>query len=154
MAKVHKIPPKLIINWDQAGVKLVPSQNWTMEQQGASRVEIACINDKRQITVTLAGSMSGELLPMQLLYQGTTNRCHPKFSFPVDFDVWHTPNHWANEDTTIRFIQHIIIPYIQDVRAEDNTPDQAALVVFDVFKGHMGEAVQSLIEQDTKTLKM
>ena len=31
MAKAHKIPPKLIVNWDQAGVKLVPSHNWTME---------------------------------------------------------------------------------------------------------------------------
>lgn len=148
MVKAHKIPPELIVNWDQAGVKLVPSQNWTMEQQGSSRVEIAGINDKRQITVTLAGSMSGELLPVQLLYQGKTNRCHPKFSFPDNFDVWHTPNHWANEDTTIRFIKHIILPYIQGVRTKNNTPNQAALVIFDVFKGHMGEGVHNLLEEN------
>ena len=92
-AKAHKIPPELIVNWDQARVKLVPSQNWTMEQQGSSRVEISGINDKRQITVTLGASMSGELLPIQLLYQGKTNHCHPKFTFPVEFDVWHTPKH-------------------------------------------------------------
>ena len=142
MVKAHKIPPELIVSWDQAGVKLVPSHNWTMEQQESSRVEIAGINDKRQITVTLAGSTSGELLPIQLLYQGKSNRCHPKFSFLAEFDVWNTPNHWANEDTTIRFIQRIILPYVQSVRAKNNTPDQAALVIFDVFKGHMGEAVQ------------
>ena len=94
IVKVHKIPPELVINWDQAGVNLIPSQNWTMEQQGSSRVEIAGINDKRQVTLTLAGSMSGELLPVQLLYQGKMTRCHPYYSYPPGFDVWHTPNHW------------------------------------------------------------
>ena len=148
MVKAHSIPPKLIINWDQAGVKVVPSQNWTMEQKGAHRVEIAAINDKRQITVTLAATMSGELLPLQLLYQGKTDRCHPKFSFPSGFDLWHTPNHWANEETTIRLIKNVIIPYIRSVRDESSAPDQAALVIYDVFKGHMGEEVQSLLEDN------
>ena len=68
MVKAHKIPPDLVINWDQAGVKLIPSQSWTMEEQGSTRVEIAGINDKCPITLTLASSMSGELLPLQLLY--------------------------------------------------------------------------------------
>lgn len=133
VVKVHKIPPELVINWDQAGVKLIPSQNWTMEQQESSRMEIAGINDKRQITLTLAGSMSGEFLPLQLLYQGKTTRCHPQYSYPSGFDVWHTPNHWANEETTMRFINNIILPY---VKAKNDTPDQGALVIFDVFKGH------------------
>ena len=32
---------QLVINWDQAGVKLVPPSNWTLEQEGTERVEIA-----------------------------------------------------------------------------------------------------------------
>ena len=40
MVKAHKIPPELVINWDQAGVKLIPSQSWTMEEQGSTRVEL------------------------------------------------------------------------------------------------------------------
>ena len=148
MVKAHKIPPELVINWDQAGVKLIPSQSWTMEEQGSTRVEIAGINDKRQITLTLAGSMSGELLPLQLLYQGKTTRCHPQYSYPTEFDVWHTPNHWANEETTLRFITNIILPYVKAVRAKNNTPDQGALVIFDVFKGHMCPAVQTLLEEN------
>ena len=146
MVKVHKILSELVINWDQAGVNLIPSQNWTMEQQGSSRVEIAGINNKRQITLTLAGSMSGELLPLQFLYQGKTTR-HRQYSYPPGFDVWHTPNHWANKETTIRFISNVILPYVKDIRAKNNTPDQEALVIFDVFKGHTGEAVQTLLEK-------
>ena len=101
MVDAHNIPSQLVINWDQAGVKLVPSSNWTLEQEGAERVEIARLNDKRQVTATLAGTLSGKLLPLQILYQGKTERCHPSQTFPDGFDIWHTPNHWANEETTL-----------------------------------------------------
>ena len=47
MVDAHKIPSQLVINWDQAGVKLVPSSNWTLEQEGAERVEITGLNDKQ-----------------------------------------------------------------------------------------------------------
>ena len=87
MVDAHKIPSQLVINWDQAGVKLVPSSNWTLEQQGAEQVEIAGQNDKCQVTATLAGTLSGELLPLQILYQGKTERCHPSQTFPDGFDI-------------------------------------------------------------------
>ena len=67
----------------------MPSLNWTLEQQGAERVEIAGLNDKRQVTATLAGTLSGKLLPLQILYQGKTERCHPSQTFPDGFDIWH-----------------------------------------------------------------
>ena len=42
-------------------------------------------NDKRRVTVTLAESMSGEVLPMQLTYKKKTNRSLPAVKFPVGF---------------------------------------------------------------------
>ena len=74
MAESHKIPLELIINWDQTGIQLAPTSNWTMEKCGAERVEIAALGDKRQITATLAGTLAGELLPLQVIYTGTTER--------------------------------------------------------------------------------
>ena len=142
-----------MLNWDQARVKLVPSQNWTMEEQGSSRVEIAGINDKRQITLTLAGAMSGERLPLELLYQGKTVRCHPHYSYPSEFDVWHTPNHWANEETTLRFINNVILPYMKAVRVKNNTPDQGPLVVYDVFKGLVKNRIVEKITQKFRNHK-
>lgn len=47
------IPPELILNWDQTGIKIVPSNNWTMDRQGAKRVEIGGANDKRLITAVI-----------------------------------------------------------------------------------------------------
>ena len=39
--KDGKIPPELVINWDQTGVNVVPSSQWTQADQGSTRVEIA-----------------------------------------------------------------------------------------------------------------
>ena len=122
-------PSSLVQYWDQAGVKLISSQNWTMEQQRLSHVEIAGINDKRQITLTFAGLVSGELLPLQLLCQRKT-ACHSHFCYPSEFDVWHTLIHWANKETTLQFINNIILSYVKAVQAKNNTPDQVALMFY------------------------
>ena len=72
----NKVPPQLVLNWDQTGLNVVPTSSWTMEEKGSRRVEIVGLNDKRQITATFAVNMCGEVLLMQLLYQGKTERCH------------------------------------------------------------------------------
>ena len=51
------------------------------------------------------------------------------FSFPCEFDVFHTPNHWANGDTCIRFTENILKPYITRIREEMDSPDQPALLI-------------------------
>ena len=60
---MDEIPADLVINFDQTGLNYVPVSDWTMEAEGAKRVEIAGKNDKRQLTAVLAGSMTGNFLP-------------------------------------------------------------------------------------------
>ena len=60
---IEEIPPCLVINWDQTGIKYVPASNWTMTKQGTKKVEIVGISDKRQITAVFAVTLSGTLLP-------------------------------------------------------------------------------------------
>ena len=43
---MEEIPPELILNWDQTGLSIVPTSNWTLEQKGAKRVELIGITDK------------------------------------------------------------------------------------------------------------
>ena len=90
---MEEIPAELILNWDQTGIKFVPCCTWTMEQQGTKRVEVIGVNDKRQITAVLCGSLSGDFLPVQLIYKGKTSRCHPHFAFPAGWHITHSPNH-------------------------------------------------------------
>ena len=60
--------------WDQTGVNVVPSFQWTQAEKGTTRVEIAGAGDKQQITVTVAGTLRGKLLPFQILYKGKTEQ--------------------------------------------------------------------------------
>ena len=112
-------------------------------------MEIVGISDKHQITAVFYGAMTGELLPPQLIYQGKTSACLPRYSFPDDWHVTCTPNHWSNEDTMKEYIECIIIPYVDHKRKElELSSDQPALAIFDVFKGQQTENVTKLLEDN------
>ena len=154
MVVLREIPESLIINLDQTGIKLVPNGDWTMAQQGSRRIEVVGIGEKRQITATFAAAMDGTFLPMQVLYQGKTTRCHPKYAFPDGFDIFHTPNHWANEETCIRFFEKIIFPYINKIRTALNAPSQKAMVIMDNFSGQTTPPVLEKLEEENIILVM
>ncbi len=140
------IPAELILNWDQTGIRIVPSSNWTMEKKGSKRVEMTGVNDKRQITAVLCGNMLGDLLPLQIVYKGKTPRCHPRFQFPLDWDITHSIKHWSTEQTMLKYIDNIVYPYIKSVRDSLNCNSTAALVIIDNFKGQITPACISLLE--------
>ena len=145
---MEEIPPQLIFNWDQTGLHLVPTSNWTMANKGSKRVEMKGIEDKRQITAVFCGTLCGEFLPLQLIYKGKTERCHPSYSFPADWCITHSSNHWSNEETMLKYINDIIVPYVERVRNDLGTDDsQAALGLFDQFKGQLTADVTAALER-------
>ena len=141
-----EIPPELVFNWDQTGIKIVPVSSWTMEKKGARRVEIANVDDKRQITAVFAATAIGEFLPFQLIYQGTTSACLPTFPFPDDWSVTQTANRWSNEQTMMIYIEEVVVPYVKKKRQQLNLDeDHPALVIFDVFKGQCTDEVLHIL---------
>ena len=113
---IEEVPPCLVINWDQTGIKYVPVSNWTMAKQGAKKVEIVGVSDKRQITAVFAGTLSGTFLPPQIIYKGKTKACLPDVAFPNDWHITFSHNHWANETTVKDYITNIIVPYVLQKR--------------------------------------
>ena len=111
---------ELILNWDQTGIKMVPSPGWTMDRQGAKRVEFCGVNDKWNITAVFCGSLSGDFLLVHtcIIYKGKTNRCHPKFQFPPGWHVTHAPKQWSTEQSMVQYIEEVIIPYVEAERAD------------------------------------
>lgn len=89
----NDIPPDLIFNWYQTGINLVPTALWTMDKKGQKRIAIVGHQDKRQITALMCGSLVGEVLPLQLIYGGKTNRCHLVYQFPGNRLICHSQNH-------------------------------------------------------------
>ena len=108
--EMDEIPPALIISLDQTGFYYVPAGSWTMEKEGAKRVEIVAAVDKRQITAVFAGTLCDDFLPPQLIYKGTTRRCLPTVVFPDSWDITHTENHWSNEKTMIQYVEKFCSP--------------------------------------------
>ena len=146
---MNDIPDELIVNWDQTGIHLVPTGDWTMHRAGEKIIPINNSDDKRQITAVLAASMAGEYLAPQLLFQGKTERCHPKVDFPKGWDVWHSENHWSNEDTMKRYIERIIIPFMDLKRkALMLAKSHPALVLFDCFRGQTTDAIELMLKEN------
>lgn len=81
---MEEISPQLVLNWNQTGINIIPSSSWTMKERGSKRIELVGIKDKRQITAVFCCTIQGDFLPVQLIYKGTTRRCHPKHKFPAD----------------------------------------------------------------------
>ena len=118
-----------------------------MERQGTKHVDLVGAGDKRLITAVFCGSLVDDFLPIQVIYAGKTTRCHPRYEFPSNCDITHSPKRWSNEATTIQYIRNIIIPYINNTRDgfKDDTP---ALIIMDNFKGQVTSVVTNLLEEN------
>ena len=79
----HKIPDSLIMNLDQTPSYLVPCKKFTMAKKGSSNVTIHGCDDKRTITATFVITLSGEFLPIQLIYGGKNPSESSQISIPT-----------------------------------------------------------------------
>ena len=99
-------------------------------------------------------------MPNQLDYGGKTDRCHPNYQFPLDWDIIHSGIHWSNELTMLQYILYVqyimvlyyiiitvyyiiwyietvIVPYVTRVHSELKNEKQAALTIFDCLKSQL-----------------
>ena len=149
VVEMDEIPSELVINWDQTGINYIPVGSWTMAEEGSKRVEMIGKDDMRQLTALFACTMSGNFLPIQLVYQGKTDRSLPTFEFPSDWDVTCTTNHWCNECTMRRYIQRIILPYLDQKRKELKlSAEQPAVLILDNFKGQCTAELFKLLDSN------
>ena len=107
------IPPELVINIDRTPLRFYLTPTHTLTKNGKAGVPIANSSDYHQITDTFGISMAAEFLPIQLIYQEKTNKCHPNYNLPNRFHITHTPNHWSNETKSLEMIDRIIMPYVK-----------------------------------------
>ena len=148
--QLEDIPADLVLNWDQTAMKIVPAGTWTMDKKGAKCIKIAAVDDKCMITAVFTNSLSGNFLPIQLVYQGTTQKCLPKnVSFPKKWHITCSANRWLNETTMIAYLNHTIISYV-NTKCKEPSLDQRCpvLAIFDVFKGQCTENVFRLLEEN------
>ena len=149
VVEMDEVPSQLVINWDQTGINYIPVSSWTMEKEGSKRVAVASKDDKQQLTALFAGSMSGDFLPIQLVYQGKQLGVYQSISFLQTGDIAFTPNHWSNESTMCQYIDKIILPYLCHKRKELKLPpEQPTVMIFDNFKGQCTEELLKFLDSN------
>ena len=145
----HKIQKEMILNFDQTALGFTAPNKSTFTGKGVHSVPIANVDHKRQITASFCVNIVGDFLPVQLIYRGITDKCHPKVKFPESFHITHSQNHWSNEDIVMEYLKKIIFPYIKSKRQALKLPENAkALLIFDVFKGQTTSAVNDLLKKN------
>ena len=146
----HNIPDELIVNFDQTPLSYVSSSKHTLHFKGQKSVPLIGKGRQKQITGTFACTMAGDYMPMQLIYEGLTDRCHPKdVEFPEGFNITHSHNHWSNGQRVAEHLEMLIFPYLRAKREELGLPaEQRALLIYDVFKGQLTPAILKLIDDN------
>ena len=145
----NDIPTSLILNLDQTPLSYVSPGKYTFNLRGAKNVPIKGVDDKRQITATFAVTLDGRFLPIQLIYQGKSERCLPKYEFPESFSVSFTKNHCSNTEKSIQFFKEIIFPYLEKIKKEKKYPkEQHSLIIMDTFKGQDNDSLKELCSKN------
>ena len=119
-----------------------------MAKSGSKRVHISNCDDKREITATTTITLSGDILPYQLIYTGTTKRCLPATgSLPDGFLLCYNKKHWSNTEETVNILKNVIRPYCVSTRKRLGLPaNQHAVMIWDDFSAHKTPQVTALMK--------
>ena len=102
-----------------------------MEEQGTKRIEVIGKDDQRQVSAVFGGTMTGDFLPPQLIYEGKAERCLPWYKFPAAWYVTQSESHWSNKTTMKQYIEKIVLLYVTRKKEELQLHhDQPALLIF------------------------
>ena len=122
----------------------------TLEVQGSKQIDVIGLDDKREITALLAVSLSGELLSPEVIYAGTTPRCHPNVTVPNGWHLTHSPSHWSTAETMLEYVDTVLAPYMTKQRERLGLAEDAfGLCIFDVFAAHRCEEFLKSLMQIT-----
>ena len=145
---MEEIPPDLVVNWDQTGINYVPVSQWTMEKRVPKELKLWEweIKGRLQLHLLVACLVIFFLCSWCI---GKTTKCLPSVTFPEDWNITFTINHWCNERTMLCYVEEIIIPYLQAKKRHLALPEtHSSLLIFDEFNGQTTDAVLKLLQDN------
>ncbi|PFX18016.1 hypothetical protein AWC38_SpisGene17650 [Stylophora pistillata] len=123
-------------------------ENVTMAETNSKHVAKKGGSDKRGMTLTLAETLDGSVLPFQLIYQGKTARYLPATNFPEEFCLSCNKKHWSNGKETLRLINDVLHPYIQRTKARLGLDENARTVlIWDSFKAQSSKLFEERVKE-------
>lgn len=116
----HNIPAELRVNTDQTQTIYQQGTKTTWNKKGEIQIPVIGKEEKRAFTLVPSISASGELLPMQAIYVGTTIHSRPSpdsphydeaMSLGFRLESSCTDNYWSTMTTMKSLVDNIIAPY-------------------------------------------
>ena len=87
-------------------------------------------------------------MPIQLIYNGNTTKCLPRFKFPENFSLSYNEMHYSDQNKAYTFIEEILQLYISNMIKCKNLPvDQKSLVIMNVFKSQVTPMMSSFYRE-------
>ena len=118
LVKCYNVTCELVVNTYQTKIHLVSEGGTkTWEEKGSKHVVVIGIEDKRQVTIVVTSSLSGNILHFQVIFTGTTSRSLPPMNLgrktceEIGWHIIYTSNHWSNLDSYKAFVEKIFQPY-------------------------------------------
>ena len=122
-----------VINFDEMAQQLLPNSNRTLERHGSETVVVRSSDSKKGITLMMAGAADGTLLPIQLIFDGKTERSLPTVELPDSFLVSQSTTHWSNKLTVEDYVRTVLAEYAAQLQMENLFP---VVAIFDNYKAH------------------
>jgi len=123
------VTAEITVNTDQTGVIYSAGAIETYAPRGSKQVEVIGKDEKRGFTLVVGISMSGEVLPFQAIYAGSTPASQPSPDAPdyhkatqvLNFHIKSGgKNHWSTQSTMQSYVQDILVPYFEGHRKDSN----------------------------------
>ncbi|EIW85803.1 hypothetical protein CONPUDRAFT_41018, partial [Coniophora puteana RWD-64-598 SS2] len=155
--------PSLLINFDQTQVIMADSTANTFEVEGSKQVEVLGKEEKRAFTAVLAISASGDVLPIQYIFKGSTNRSLPSASAPrmseaSDLGFLYSLNrlnYWSDLRTMQQFIELVVAPYFtRQKELLGYPPDQECTILLDCWSVHRGKPFTGWLRKSYPWLRL
>ena len=134
----HYVPSELVFNFDQTGMKAIPTSNWTMVVERSKLVDIVGLEDK-----TGNNSAVGKYIGWIFYCLQVKHVCHSKFSLSDEWDIHHTDNHW-NEASMVYYVEMVLLPFVEKTKNWELSSGQKA---FEIFHAHQSESVLNALKK-------
>lgn len=149
------IRKELVVNADQTGWHLAPHRGRTLAFRGVKSVPMEVYGDKRQVTMMVALSASGEMLPLQFIFKGQHDKVkgkdHEKFNTNMNW-LFSTNKlkHWASLETMKEWVKKVLHPYyvrkmnecgiLNNMKQPPKSITQRCVLILDCWKVHISQA--------------
>ena len=154
----HNVSIFLIVNSDQTGVRYSAGAIETYAPTGSKQVEAVGKDEKRAFTLMVGISMSGEVLPFQVVYTGKTSGSLPTSDAPnytkatkelkFHFEYSGNDTYWSTMATMQSYVTNILAPYFESHRKQLNLPNQLCIWQIDCWSVHQSLEFRSWMRKD------